>query len=121
MTDYGPGFKSDAFARFTDNRPELTHIRTRKKSPEANSVIERYHGAIKIECLWRQLTADGEEMTDQVEAFRRLYDEVRPHEALAGRPSMPRICIVERPGANGPGVTVAHWAHLRLEVAATEG
>lgn len=48
-----------AFARFIDGRPEFTHVRTRKKSPETNGVIERYHGTIKIECPWRHLPADG--------------------------------------------------------------
>lgn len=85
VTDNGPCFKAAGFARFIDSRPELTHIRTRKESPETNGVIERYHGAIKVECLWRQLPADGAEMAEQVEAFRRLYNEVRPHEALDGR------------------------------------
>ncbi|MGE4425800.1 MAG: transposase, partial [Solirubrobacteraceae bacterium] len=84
VTDNGPCFKSDAFARFIDGRPELTHVRTRKKSPETNGVIERYHGAIKIECLWRHLPDDGQEMTDQVDAFRQLYNEIRPHESLDG-------------------------------------
>ena len=85
VTDNGPCFKADNFARFIDSRPELTHIRTRKKSPETNGAIERYHGSITIECLWRHLPADGLEMTDQVDAFRRLYNEVRPHESLDGR------------------------------------
>lgn len=48
-------------------------------------VIERYHGAIKIEQLWRDLPADGIEMTTMVNGFRRLYNEVRPHEALDGQ------------------------------------
>ncbi|MEV4420658.1 integrase core domain-containing protein, partial [Patulibacter sp. NPDC049589] len=34
---------------------------------------------------WRHLPADGLEMTDQVEAFRQLYNEVRPHESLDGQ------------------------------------
>ena len=84
VTDNGPCFKADKFAQFIDTRPELTHIRTRKKSPQTNGVIERYHGSIKNECLWRHLPADGLEMTDQVDAFRQLYNEVRPHESLNG-------------------------------------
>lgn len=84
VSDNGPCFKSGAFARFIASRPELTHIRTRKKSPQTNGVTERYHGAIKIEQLWRELPADGAEMTDMVDDFRRLYNEVRPHEALGG-------------------------------------
>lgn len=84
VTDNGPCFKAAAFARFIDSRPELRHIRTRRRSPQTNGVIERYHGAIKIEQLWRQLPADGVEMTAMVDGFRQLYNHVRPHETLAG-------------------------------------
>ena len=84
VTDNGPCFKAAAFARFIDSRPELRHIRTRRKSPQTNGVIERYHGAIKIEYLWRDLPADGAEMTHMVGAFRQLYNTIRPHETLAG-------------------------------------
>ena len=84
VTDNGPCFKAAAFARFIDSRPELRHISTRRKSPQTNGVIERYHGAIKIEQLWRQLPADGIEMTALVDEFRQLYNTIRPHEALAG-------------------------------------
>jgi transposase InsO family protein len=50
----------------------------------SNAVIERYHGAIKIEALWRELPADGTEMTRMVEDFRRLFNEIRRHETLNG-------------------------------------
>ncbi|MDP9434721.1 MAG: DDE-type integrase/transposase/recombinase, partial [Actinomycetota bacterium] len=78
VTDNGPCFKAAAFARFIAARPELRHVRTRRRSPQTNGVIERYHGAIQIEHLWRALPADGAEMTAQVEAFRQLYNTVRP-------------------------------------------
>lgn len=84
VTDNGPCFKSTGFARYIDSRPELRHIRTRRRSPQTNGVIERYHGAIKIEQLWRDLPADGAQMTRMVDDFRQLYNHVRPHETLAG-------------------------------------
>ena len=84
VSDNGPCYKSTGFARYIDSRPELTHVRTRRRSPQTNGVIERYHGAIQIEDLWRQLPADGVDMTARVEAFRHLYNHVRPHETLAG-------------------------------------
>jgi putative transposase len=84
VTDNGPCFKSSGFALFIDSRPELRHIRTRRRSPQTNGVIERYHGAIKIEALWRDLPADGLHMTTMVDDFRQLYNHVRPHETLAG-------------------------------------
>jgi transposase InsO family protein len=84
VTDNGPCFKSHGFARYIEARPELRHIRTRRRSPQTNGVIERYHGAIKIEALWRDPPADGTEMTTMVQAFRQLYNTVCPHETLAG-------------------------------------
>ena len=84
VSDNGPCFKSSGFERFIDSRPELRHVRTRKRSPQTNGVIERYHGAIKIEALWRELPADGAEMTRIVDDFRQLYNTIRPHETLAG-------------------------------------
>ncbi len=59
-------------------------MRTRRRSPQTNGVIERYHGAIKIEALWRELPADGAQMTTMVDDFRELYNHVRPHETLTG-------------------------------------
>jgi putative transposase len=84
VSDNGPCYKSHGFTRYIASRPELTHVRTRRRSPQTNGVIERYHGAIQIEYLWRQLPADGAEMTTMVEAFRQLYNTIRPHETLAG-------------------------------------
>jgi transposase InsO family protein len=83
VSDNGPCFKSAGFARYIASRPELRHIRTRRRSPQTNGVIERYHGAIKIEALWRNLPADGAEMTRMVNHFRQLYNTIRPHETLA--------------------------------------
>jgi putative transposase len=84
VSDNGPCFKSAAFARYIDTRPELRHIPTRRRSPQTNGVIERYHGAIKIEQLRRQPPADGAEMTSIVDAYRQLYNTIRPHETLHG-------------------------------------
>lgn len=84
VSDNGPCYKSHAFTRYIASRAEFTHVRTRRRSPQTNGVIERYHGAIQIEDLWRDLPADGAEMTTRVEAFRQLYNTIRPHETLAG-------------------------------------
>jgi putative transposase len=84
VSDNGPCYKGARFARYIDSRPDLTHVRTRRRSPQTNGVIERYHGAIQIEHLWRDLPADGAQMTGMVDAFRHLYNTIRPHEALSG-------------------------------------
>jgi putative transposase len=84
VSDNGPCYKGGRFASYIHSRPELTHVRTRRRTPQTNGVIERYHGAIQIEHLWRQLPADGVEMTTMVEDYRQLYNTIRPHETLAG-------------------------------------
>ena len=72
--------KSTGFARFHRLPAELRHVRTRRRSPQTNGVLERYHGAIKIKALWRDLPADGVEMTVMVDDFRELYNRVRLRE-----------------------------------------
>ncbi len=115
VTDNGPCFKADAFARFIASRPELTHIRTRRRSPQTNGVIERYHGAIKIEQLWRELPADGTEMTTMVAEFRELYNHVHPHEMLAGdRPIERYLTAPAAATSDEPITTLPTRQHARI-------
>ena len=57
-------------------------IRTRHHSPETNGVVERFNQSIKYEHLFRLEMPDAITLSDEAEAFRRLYNEVRPHESL---------------------------------------
>jgi transposase InsO family protein len=82
VTDNGACFRSAVFARFIAGRPELRHVRTRIKAPETNGVAERYIGAVKYECLYREQIADGLALQVQLEDYRDLYNRVRPHEAI---------------------------------------
>lgn len=110
-----PRFKSAGFARYIGSRPELTHVRTRRRSPQTNGVIERYHGAIQIEYLWRALPADGAEMTTMVQAFRRLYNHVRPHEALNGdRPIERYLAAPDEPPSDAVNITVQTRQTMRI-------
>jgi len=83
VTDNGPAYKSAAFARYIATRPELTHVRTRHRSPQTNGVIERFFGAIKYEHLYREEIDDGAMVAQAVDRYLTLYNTVRPHEALA--------------------------------------
>jgi transposase InsO family protein len=82
VTDNGPAYKSTDFARFIAGRPELAHVRTRHHSPETNGVVERFNGSIKYEHLYRLEIPDAITLADEAEAFRRLYNEIHPHESL---------------------------------------
>ena len=82
VTDNGPAYKSSDFARFIASRPELRHVRTRHYAPETNGVVERFNGSLKYEHLYRIEISDGQELQDEIDRYRELYNEVRPHEAL---------------------------------------
>jgi len=85
VTDNGPCFKSVRFAAYIEKRPELIHIRTRRKSPNQNGVRERAFGSLKYEHLYRLEIDDGHQLGVEVETYRQLFNEVRPHEAIGMR------------------------------------
>jgi putative transposase len=84
VTDNGGAFKGAAFARFIASRPELRHIRTRRKSPGQNGVRERAFGSLKYEHLYRLEIDDLPALAREAEAYRQVFNHIRPHEALAG-------------------------------------
>jgi putative transposase len=85
VTDNGPCFKSVRFAAYIEKRPELIHIRTRRKTPQQNGVRERAFGSLKYEHLYRLEIDDGHQLGQEVETYRQLFNTIRPHEALAMR------------------------------------
>jgi transposase InsO family protein len=85
VTDNGAAFKGAAFARFIASRPELLHIRTRRRSPGQNGVRERAFGSLKYEHLYRIEIDDLPALAREAEAYRHVFNHIRPHEALAGR------------------------------------
>lgn len=85
VTDNGPCFKSVRFAAYIDRRPELIHIRTRRKSPGQNGVRERAFGSLKYEHLYRHEIDDGHTLGVEVESYRQLFNRIRPHEGISMR------------------------------------
>lgn len=82
VSDNGPAYKADRFARFVMSRPWLRHVRTRYRSPQSNGVIERFYESIKYEHLFRQDIPNGYQLNIEAEKYRRIYNEIRPHESL---------------------------------------
>jgi putative transposase len=82
VTDNGPAYKSTDFLRFIASRPELAHVRTRHHAPETNGVVERFNGSLKYEHLYRLEIPDAIALAAEAEAYRTIYNEIRPHEAL---------------------------------------
>jgi putative transposase len=82
VTDNGGAFKGAAFAAFIASRPELLHIRTRRKSPGQNGVRERAFGSLKYEHLYRIEIETLQDLAREAEAWRQIFNHIRPHEAL---------------------------------------
>jgi len=82
VSDNGPAYKSDRFALFIASRPELAHVRTKHRAPQTNGVVERFYESLKYEHLYRLEIPTGHELALELDAFRELFNEVRPHEHL---------------------------------------
>jgi putative transposase len=82
VTDNGPSYKSSDFARFIAGRPELAHVRTRHYSPQTNGVVERFNQSLKYEHLFRHEIANGQDLVEHIDEYCRIYNLIRPHEAL---------------------------------------
>ena len=101
VTDNGPAFKSAEFVGFFARHPELRHVRTRHHAPETNGVVERFNRSLKYEHLYREEIRDVIALRDEVEAYRELYNWVRPHETLGQLPPMARY-LGEQPDEPEP-------------------
>jgi transposase InsO family protein len=82
VTDNGGAFKGHAFAAFIASRTEFLHIRTRRKSPGQNGVRERAFGSLKYEHLYRQEIETLPDLHREAEAYRQVFNTIRPHETL---------------------------------------
>lgn len=83
VTDNGPCYKAGRFAAYIRSRPEFEHVRTRHRSPESNGVIERWYQSLKYEHLYLHEIDDGPSLSEHVLDYTRIYNEQRPHEAIA--------------------------------------
>lgn len=85
VTDNGGACKGARFAAFIASRPELAHLRTRRRSPGQNGVRERAFGSLKYEHLYRVEIDDGQALAVEAERYREVFNTVRPQEALGMR------------------------------------
>ena len=83
VTDNGGPFRSFRFEAFIELHPELSHVRTRVRSPGQNGSRERGFGTLKYERLFLDQIDDAVMLAEQAEAYRVDYNTVRPHEAIA--------------------------------------
>ena len=72
---------------------------SRPGKPTDNAFIESFNGKLRAECLnahWFMCLADASE---KCEAWRRDYNEVRPHSAIGNKPP---VTLIEQSAAQGP-------------------
>lgn len=84
VVDHGPEFISQALDTWAHARGVGLHF-IRPGKPVDNAFIESFHGRLRDECLnerWFWNLADARQ---QIEAWRRDYNEVRPHGSLNNR------------------------------------
>jgi transposase InsO family protein len=73
----------------------IQHQRIRPASPQENGAHERMHRTLKAETT-RPPAADLAQQQRAFTAFRREYNEVRPHAALGGDPPAARYVVSAR-------------------------
>ena len=67
---------------FTGDDPLLRHVRTRVRSPQTNGVIERFFDTLKYEHLYRGHIDDADALAVEINLFRHVYNQIRPHQTL---------------------------------------
>ena len=84
-TDNGPEFTSRAFLAWAQQHG-VRHVLIEPGRPMQNGYIESFNGKFRDECLnehWFQTLAQAREA---ISAWRRDYNEVRPHSAIGRIP-----------------------------------
>ena len=84
VTDNGPEFAGQALDVWAYERGVKLHF-IQPGKPIQNPIIESFNGKMRDECLNEHWFRTLSEARQTIEAWRRDYNEVRPHSALANR------------------------------------
>lgn len=83
-SDHGSPFTSNVFRDFLVER-DCGQTLSAVGKPQGMGRVERFNRSVKEQALvWEDL-ADGVELQDALDAYRRYYNEARPHAALGYR------------------------------------
>ena len=108
VVDNGPEFAGQAL-RLWAHRRGVTLSFIEPGKPVQNAFIESFNGRLRDECLNANLFADLPEAERLVEAWRRDYNEARPHGALNGlTPAEFRQAGAPRPVGTDSIIITAH-------------
>jgi len=84
-SDNGPEFTWKTVRRWLDNL-EVTTLFIELGSPWKNGYIESFNGKLRDELLNREIFTTLTEAKILIEAWRKEYNQVRPHSALDYKP-----------------------------------
>jgi putative transposase len=84
VSDNGSEFTSKALDSWAYQRDVGLHF-IRPGKPVENAYIESFNGKLRDECLNENWFTDLEDARSKIEAWRRDYNEVRPHSSLDNR------------------------------------
>ena len=93
-TDNGPEFTSRAFMSWAQAKG-IRHLLIEPGKPMQNGYIESFNGKLRDECLNEQWFETLQQARTTIAAWRRDYNEVRPHSSL-GRISPARFAEQHR-------------------------
>jgi putative transposase len=97
VSDNGPAYWSDRFATFIAARPELPRAHE-APCPGDQRRRRALLESLKYEHLYRLEVANGQALADELDVYRELFNEVRPHERLDFR--TPLEIYLDPPGSN---------------------
>lgn len=92
-SDNGPEFAANAVRKWL-NRLDVTTLFIEPGSPWENGYIESFNGKMRDELLNGELLDTLEEAKVLAEAWRRVYNRLRPHSSLGYRPLAPEAHVV---------------------------
>ena len=72
---------------------------SRPGKPTDNAFIESFNGKFRAECLNAHCFMSLDDAREKCQAWRRDYNEVRPHSAIGNKPP---IALIGRSAAHGP-------------------
>ena len=84
-TDNGPEFTSRAFIAWTQEH-QIRHILIEPGRPMQNGYIESFNGKFRDECLNEHWFQSLRQARTEIAAWRRDYNEVRPHSSIGRIP-----------------------------------
>lgn len=85
ICDNGPEFRSKHFQSWCEKKEIYLHY-IEPGRPMQNGFIESFNGKFRNECLDTQLFISLTEAREEIEHWRKDYNEHRPHSSLGGLP-----------------------------------